>query len=131
MRLTFGTTSCRSSIRFAASCPPPKNVTPVRLPPGRWRFETRPDWTGSPPATNTIGTDDGSGLGRGRRTLVADNHSHLALDQVRHETWQSTILVVRVAILDRNVLAFDEASLLQAGTECGDEMTKGLGRTAP
>jgi hypothetical protein len=35
---------------------PERKLTPVRLPPGRFRLATRPSMTGSPPVTNTIGT---------------------------------------------------------------------------
>ena len=33
MAAVVGTSSCSNSARFAPSLPPPKNVTPVRLPP--------------------------------------------------------------------------------------------------
>jgi hypothetical protein len=56
MRATLGTSACNSSSRFAPSKLPPKNVTPVRLPCGRFRLGTRPIFTGSSPTTKTIGT---------------------------------------------------------------------------
>ena len=49
-----GTTSCNSCKRFA-SITLEKVTTPVRLPPGRFRLSTRPNFTGSLPFTNTMG----------------------------------------------------------------------------
>src|SRR5262245_39894730 len=34
-----------------------RQVTPVMLPPGRFKLATRPNSTGSPPIENTIGID--------------------------------------------------------------------------
>src|SRR5215831_5966718 len=50
-----GTNSCSSSNFFAASVSL-KKATPVKFPPGRLRLATRPNWMGSAPITNTIGT---------------------------------------------------------------------------
>ena len=54
MTVVVGTSSCSSSSRF---CPTStfKLVTPVMLPPGRFRLATRPISTGSLPVTKTIG----------------------------------------------------------------------------
>src|SRR5262245_41434038 len=52
--VAVGTNSCSSSSRFAATSTF-KVTTPVRLPPGRLRLVTRPSWTGSAAAKNTIG----------------------------------------------------------------------------
>src|SRR5262245_28013893 len=54
MRTAAGTTSRRSSSRFAANSTA-KKLTPVRLPPGRARLVTRPSLTGSSATTKTIG----------------------------------------------------------------------------
>ena len=52
--VAVGTSSCSSSSRFGASSAF-NMLTPVRLPPGRFRLATRPSLTGSKPTTNTIG----------------------------------------------------------------------------
>src|SRR5262249_23538123 len=49
-RLAAGTSSRRSSNRFAVNSPV-KKLTPVRLPPGRARLATRPSLTGSSATT--------------------------------------------------------------------------------
>jgi hypothetical protein len=49
-----GTSSRRSSSRFATNSALRK-LTPVRLPPGRARLDTRPNFTGSSPRTNATG----------------------------------------------------------------------------
>ena len=54
MMVAAGTNSRRSSSRFGATSAF-KVVTPVRLPPGRFRLPTRPSLTGSKPTKNTIG----------------------------------------------------------------------------
>ena len=54
MTLAVGTNSCSSSSRFGATSTV-NWVTPVTLPPGRFRLATRPSWTGSPPISKTIG----------------------------------------------------------------------------
>src|SRR5262245_17186935 len=52
--VVLGTNSQSNSNRFAASAVTRKD-TPVTLPPGRLRLETRPSSTGSAPVANTIG----------------------------------------------------------------------------
>ena len=52
--LAAGTSSCASCNRFGPNST--ANVTtPVRLPPGRFRLETRPAATGSAPIEKTMG----------------------------------------------------------------------------
>ena len=53
-RIAAGTSSRRSSSRFATNSPI-KKLTPVRLPPGRARLATRPSLTGSSAALKTMG----------------------------------------------------------------------------
>ena len=53
-RAAAGTSSRRSSSRFAANSPM-KKLIPVRLPPGRARLATRPSLTGSSATTKTMG----------------------------------------------------------------------------
>ena len=49
-----GTNSRSSSSRFAPSATVIR-LAPVTLPPGRLKLATKPNWTGSPALTNTIG----------------------------------------------------------------------------
>ena len=53
-RAAPGTSSRRSSSRFAANSPL-KKLIPVRLPPGRARLATRPSLTGSSATAKTMG----------------------------------------------------------------------------
>src|SRR5262249_52374569 len=54
-RAAEGNSSYRSPIRFAVASTP-RLVTPVTLPPGRLRLETKPPQTGSPAVEKRIGT---------------------------------------------------------------------------
>ena len=54
MVLAAGTSWCSNSSRFAAIVLF-SQVTPVRLPVGRLKLDTRPNLIGSPPPRNTIG----------------------------------------------------------------------------
>ena len=54
MMVAVGTSSCSSSSRFGPTSTL-KEVTPVRLPPGRFRLATSPTSTGSLPIPKTIG----------------------------------------------------------------------------
>src|SRR5262249_35677824 len=71
----------------------------------------------------TYGEHDGdcSGrlLGRERSAQSAGHrdYRHLATHQVGHETGHLVVLAVCPAILDRDVAAFDKASLVQSITE--------------
>ena len=49
-----GISSRSNSSRFATTSSI-KSITPVILPPGRFRLATRPSWTGSDPTTKTTG----------------------------------------------------------------------------
>ena len=53
-RVAVGTSSRKSSSRFAVNSPATK-LTPVKLPPGRARLATRPSLTGSSLTLKTIG----------------------------------------------------------------------------
>ena len=124
----LGTSSCNSSSRFAPSRLPPKNVTPVTLPPGRLRLATRP-------ILHRIVTDDehyrdgrGGSLGRLQPqacwpTITAT----FRRDQIGGERRQPVQLIVRPALLDRDVASFDEPFLAQALAERRHEMRERRG----
>jgi 4-hydroxybenzoate polyprenyltransferase len=97
--------------------------------PAEARDQAQPDRV----ATGHEHDGDGRGRGPGRvdGALVADDHGHLAAEQILDETGQAVRPVVRVAILDSDVLTLHEPGVLQAVTERGDEMRERLGRRAP
>jgi hypothetical protein len=116
MRVAPGRNSRKSPSRFAPSSVVMK-LTPVMLPPGRLRLATRPTPTGSTPVT-----DDrhcrGCGLGRERRRGIrADDQGYLPAKKVRHQKRQPLSWILVKAVLDRDVLALDEACFLQALVE--------------
>jgi hypothetical protein len=50
------------------------------------------------------------------------NYGHSTLDQIRRKGWQSTVLKVRPAKLDRDVLALDIPGLFQPLAEGGGDI---------
>ena len=99
-----------------------QGVTPVRLPPGRFRLATRPTSTGSAAISKTIGmvvvaAFAASAAGR----PVCDNHGHLTTNEIGRQRRQSIVLTVRPAVLDRHILSVDKSSLFQAASERGDD----------
>src|SRR5262249_40597623 len=72
----------------------------------------------------------GGGLGHLRRLCIADDHSHLTLDEFRREARQPIELIVRPTIFDRHVLALDKSFFLQTLLECRHEMHERCGRRA-
>ena len=66
MMVAVGTSSCSSSSRFGPSSTS-KTVTPVRLPPGRFRLATSPSSTGSLPSQEDDRNRRGRRLCRERR----------------------------------------------------------------
>src|SRR5262249_18119083 len=72
----------------------------------------------------------GGGLGPCRRLCIADDHSHLTLDEFRREARQPIKLIVRPTIFDRHVLALDKSFFLQTFLECRHEMHERCGRRA-
>jgi len=63
--------------------------------------------------------------------VVSDEHSRLTAKQIGDQSRQPIEVIIRRAVFDRDVLAFDEARFLQALTERGYEV-RGIGerRTA-
>src|SRR6266567_6942552 len=118
--LAFGTNWCSRSSRFAASSTWPK-VTPVALPPGCARLLTRPPSTGS-----TFAPRKHDWNRRGRRLgflpSAAPNNQdrNLTANQIRCQRGQSIVLALGPTKFDRDILAFDVAGLIQAGTKRGN-----------
>ena len=114
-RAAAGTSSRRSSSRFAANSPS-KKLMPVRLPPGRARLATRPSLTGSSRDHEDDGDRRGRRLGRERRrgTSGRGDHGDLPANQIGRQRRQSIQLILGPAVFDRHVLALDIAGVLQA-----------------
>ena len=72
----------------------------------------------------------GSRFCRRRRIAVAGDHGHLTPDQIEGERWQPIGLIVRIAVLNGNVLPLDEAGVFQTLTECRRKMFERRGRRA-
>src|SRR5262249_20715965 len=104
IRTAFGTKSCRSRSRFAVNSAL-KKLIPVALPPGRARLATRPRLIGPPGRQGTSGR---AGCG---------DHGHLSADQIGHQCRQTIVLPLQPVVLDRYVLAFDVAGLVEAFAE--------------
>ena len=116
--VAVGTSSCSSSSRFGPSSTF-NVVTPVRLPPGRFRLATSPTATGSPADREDDRNRRGRRLGRQRRCAAGrGNHGHLTANQIGRQCRQSIVLTLRPAIFDRHVAAFDIAGFAQALAEC-------------
>ena len=119
MTLAVGSSSCSNSSRFGATSTFAW-VTPVTLPPGRLRLATRP-------SSNRVGAqfkDDRNGRGRRlcrqrRRSAGRGNHGHLTMNQISRHRRQPIILVLRPAIFDRDVAAFDVAGFAQPFEKSG------------
>ena len=110
MMVAVGTSSCSSSSRFGASSTF-KVVTPVRLPPGRFRLATSPSCDRVDRYLEDDRNRRGRRLCRQRRRSAAGrgNHGHLTANQIGRQRRQSIVLAVRPAIFDRDVLALDIA----------------------
>src|SRR5262249_54069400 len=127
----FGTTSCRRPSRLDPISVV-NTLTPVTLPPGRFKLTTNPVFTGSSPV-NTIGIVEVSAL-----TARAGPVPPVATITL---TWrwtrsaasfrQSIILALSRTVLNRDVLALRIASFLQALTECAHQVHGAFKRRAP
>ena len=66
-----------------------------------------------------------------RRVAIAHDHGHFAADQIGRERRQAVKLIVRMPVLDRHILAHDEAGFVQTLAERRVEMHERRGRCAP
>src|SRR5262249_32543222 len=112
IRAAWGTITRNSSSRFAVNSPL-KRLTPVRLPPGRARLETRPSLTGSCGDEND-GDRRACSLGRLRAIRRRGDHGDLPANQFGRQRWQSLHLILSPAVFDRDVLVLDIAGILEA-----------------
>jgi hypothetical protein len=96
-------------------------VTPVTLPPGRFRLATRPIFTASTPMMKTMGDRRGRRFGRRCRNLATgrDDYGHPAVNQIGSQCRQSSKLPVCPAERDMHVLTLDIAGFLQTSAERG------------
>ena len=118
MMVAVGTSSCSNSSRFGATSTF-NVVTPVTLPPGRFRLATRPICTGSLAVVKTMGIVVVAAFAARCPGRIGDDHGHLTTNQLSRHRRHSVVLPLRPAIFDRHVLALDIAGFLQALTERG------------
>ena len=123
-RVAAGTSSRRSSSRFAANSPT-KKLIPVRLPPGRARLATRPSLTGSSETAKTMGIVVVAALAReccgGRRSQQS---RRLVGEPVRPPAPAVGHIDPPPSDIDRHVLALDIAGILQALAECAQTVER-------
>ena len=102
---------------------PPRSigVTPVTLPPGRFRLATSPSCDRIAAGGENDRNCRGRGLGGeiGRSTGRAMTRAPGAERGPSASCRQTIVLILRPAIFDRHILALDIAGFLQALTECG------------
>ena len=90
---------------------------------------TRPSLTGSSPTANTIGIVAVAALAASSlHGTRRDDHGHRAADQVSHSSRQAIVFALYPAVLDRHVLAFDIASVIEAFAERDRKARGGIGR---
>src|SRR5262249_13179535 len=116
--VALGSNSCNSSSRFGPNSAF-KLVTPVRLPPGRFRLATSPTLARVAPTPKDDGILPIPPLAPTCRSIAAGrhNHGHLTVNQFGRKHRQSIILAFRPAIFDLDVLAFDISCLFQSLAE--------------
>src|SRR6516225_2393907 len=120
MVVAVGTSSCSTSSCFGPSSTPIE-VAPVMLPPGLLRLATSPSAIRIARCREDDGYRGGCRFGseRCRMATGCGNHGHLSANQIGRQCRQSIVLVLRPAILDRDVVAFDIANFVQPLTEPG------------
>ena len=88
MLVTVGTSSCNTSSRFGPSSSF-NEVTPVTLPPARFRLTTRPSLTGSPPVWKTIGIFEVAAFAASAECPPnSGDHGHLTMNQIGRQCGQ-------------------------------------------
>ena len=83
-------------------------LTPVTLPSGRLKLETRPSFIGSPPTTNTIGMVEVASLAASATGEPTDggNYRHLTANEFRRQRPKAVVLAFRPSVFDRQILTF-------------------------
>jgi hypothetical protein len=69
-------------------------------------------------------------LGRKGCGAGCGDHGHLSADQIGHQCRQAIVLPLHPVVLDRYVLAFDVAGLVEAFAERAQIARGGIGRKA-
>src|SRR5215213_6410435 len=117
--MAVGISSCSSCTRFGPNSSE-KTVTPVRLPPGRFKLLTSPASTGSVSVKNTIGMVVVAALAGGeccRRTARRSDHRHLTTDQIGYQCGDSIVLPFGPAIFGLHIASLDISYFAQALVE--------------
>src|SRR5258708_27152253 len=111
MTRAAGSSSCSNSSRFGAISRLVW-VTPVTLPPGRFRLATRPSWTGSAAVSNTIGMVVVASFAASAAGVLVAAMTAM-LNQVDRQRRQAVILALGPAGFGPHIAAVDIARLSQ------------------
>src|SRR5262249_19951344 len=103
-----------------------RKLTPVMLPPGRFRLSTRPILIGSPPTVKTIGIVVVVVLADRCVVGHCSNDRDSALDHIDSKRGKPISLTLGRSVLDYYVLAFDITDLAQALAELGQPTRVGF-----
>src|SRR5438132_1301808 len=117
-----------SSSRFATNSAD-KKLRPVIFAPGRARLATRPSLTGSSATTNANGSGGGCRLdSKDRGCAGRGDQGDVATNQLPCECRQPVDLILRPAVFDRHIHAFDIAAVLQTLPKCAQTIRIPVGR---
>ena len=92
-------------------------MMPVTLPPGWLKLATRPDRTGSPPISKTIGIVAVAALATKVAGVSAGVHCNSASNQFGYQFRQPVELILGPAIFDRDVPALSKPRFAQTLSE--------------
>ena len=122
MMVAVGTNSCSSSSRFgASSTSQPGHAREVAARPVQAGDKSSLDRVDA--VWKTIGIVVVAAFAAGAAGVPdRDNHGHLTANQIGRQCRQSVVLILRPAIFDRYVLAFDIAGFSQALAERGQDV---------
>jgi len=108
MVFALGVSWRKISNRFVASAPETK-LTPVMLPPGRFRLVTRPSLTGVASSHEYNWHRRARVLGRKRPKHIGDDDIHRVANKFVHQPRKPINLIVSKTKFDRDILALIKA----------------------
>src|SRR5262249_22706075 len=117
MVFALGVSWRKISSRFVPNAPETK-LTPVMLPPGRFRLATRPSLTGVASGHEQNRDRCGRVLGCKCCKHVGDDDILGPANQFVYQAWKPVNLIVGIEKFDRDILAFIKARFHQALTKC-------------
>src|SRR3954449_3312147 len=101
-----------------------KVVTPVRLPPGRFRLATSPSWSGSPPVRKTIGIVGVACCEVLCRDDVAAgcNYVYGTPNEICRQRLKPIVLAIGPAVFNDHIPALNVARFIKAKAKCAHNM---------